>query len=169
MDASAVAEFSEFAHYRWAGLVRLAYGVTGDRDLAQDLAQTALANAYAAWSRVRKADDPDAYLRRILLNAHRAGFRKRRVTEELIAVPPDRNLTVADPAGAHGDRAAIIAALAALPRRQREVVVLRFWLDLTETQVAATLGCSVGTVKSQAARALATLRGHAELAGWESR
>src|SRR5690349_16231945 len=109
VDASAVAEFSEFAHHRWPGLVRLAYGVTGDRDLAQDLAQTALANAYAAWSRVRKADDPDAYLRRILLNAHRAGFRKRRVTEDLTAVPPDGNLTVADPAGALGDRAAIIA------------------------------------------------------------
>lgn len=72
MDARAAAEFSEFAHGRWAGLVRLGYGLTGDRGLAEDLAQTALASAHASWSRLRKADDPDAYLRKILLNAHRS-------------------------------------------------------------------------------------------------
>ena len=165
MDASAAAEFSEFAHSRWSQLVRLAYGITGDRGQAEDLAQTALANAYASWSRVRRADDPDAYLRRIVLNAHRGGFRKRRVAEELTGSPPD--VIAADPAGQHGDRAAIFAALATLPRRQREVIVLRFWLDLTEAQVAAELGCSVGTVKSQASRALEKLRRSAELADWE--
>lgn len=74
MDDAASAEFSEFAHSRWSGLVRLGHAVTGDRGLAEDLAQTALANAYASWSRVRKADDPDAYLRRIVLNAHRGSF-----------------------------------------------------------------------------------------------
>jgi len=167
VDDSAAAEFSEFAHGRWAGLVRLAYGITGDRGLAEDLAQTALASAYASWARVRRADDPDAYLRRILLNAHRRGFRKRRVAEQLQATVPD--LALADPAERHQDRSVIIAALLTLPPRQRAVVVLRFWLDLTETQVAATLGCTVGTVKSQTSRALAKLRGSADLADRETR
>lgn len=170
MDAGGVAEFSAFAHNRWPGLVRLGYGITGDRGLAEDLAQTALASAYASWARVSRADDPDAYLRRILLNAHSSGFRKRRVAEDLTASPPEGSTAgTADDASRHDDRVAIISALAELPPRQREVVVLRFWLDLTETQVAATLGCSVGTVKSQAARALAKLRGSPELADWETR
>ena len=169
MDGAAAAEFSEFAHSRWPGLVRLGYAVTGDRGLAEDLAQTALANAYASWSRVRKADDPDAYVRRIVLNAHHASFRKRRVTERLTESPPDTLAPVPDPAGQHGDRATVIAALGTLPRRQREVLVLRYWLDLTEAQAAATLGCSVGNVKSQTSRALAKLRGSAELADWEAR
>ena len=169
MDGAAAAEFSEFAHSRWPALVRLGYAVTGDRDLAQDLAQTALANAYASWSRVRKADDPDAYVRRIVLNAHRGSFRKRRVSERLTESPPDTLSPVPDPAGQHGDRATVLAALETLPRRQREVLVLRYWLDLTEAQVAATLGCSVGNVKSQTSRALSRLRGSAELADWEAR
>ena len=143
--------------------------VTGDRGLAEDLAQTALANAYASWSRVRKADDPDAYVRRIVLNAHRGSFRKRRVSERLTESPPDTPAPVPDPADQHGDRATVIAALGTLPRRQREVLVLRYWLDLTEAQVAATLGCSVGNVKSQTSRALSRLRGSAELADWEAR
>jgi RNA polymerase sigma-70 factor (sigma-E family) len=169
VDDAAAAEFSEFAHSRWPGLVRLGYAVTGDRDLAQDLAQTALANAYASWSRVRKADDPDAYVRRIVLNAHRSSFRKRRVTERLTESPPEMLAPMPDLASQHGDRATVIAALGTLPRRQREVLVLRYWLDLTEAQVAATLGCSVGNVKSQTSRALSRLRGSAELADWEAR
>ena len=164
MNGSALAEFSDFAHSRWPRLVRLAYGLTGDRGYAEDLAQTALASAYASWPRVRKADDPDAYLSRILLNSYRSGFRKRRVAERLSDSPPDSVL--ADPVGQHSDRAAVLAAVAALPPRQREVVLLRFWLDLTEAQAAKTLGCSVGNVKSQTARALAKLRGSAELADW---
>jgi RNA polymerase sigma-70 factor (sigma-E family) len=164
VDGAASAEFSEFAHSRWPGLVRLGYAVTGDRGLAEDLAQTALANACASWSRVRKADDPDAYLRRIVLNAHRGSFRKRRVSERLTWSPPDTGAAAPDPAARHDDRATVLAALGTLPRRQREVLVLRYWLDLTEAQVAATLGCSVGNVKSQTSRALARLRGSAELA-----
>lgn len=161
----AEAEFSEFAHSRWPRLVRLAYGMTGDRGLAEDLAQTALANAYASWPRVRRADDPDAYLRRIVVNAHRGAFRKHRVTEQLSDLPPDLGVA-ADPTSQHSERSAIIGALLTLPPVQREVVVLRYWLDLTESQVAATLGCSVGNVKSQTSRALAKLRGSAELADW---
>ncbi len=166
MDDVAGTEFSEFAHSRWPGLVRLGYGLTGDRGLAEDLAQTALASAYASWHRVAQAADPDAYLRRILINAYRAGHRKRRIAEHLSAAPPETGS--ADPAAQHSDRAAIIAALLALPPRQRAVIVLRFWLDLTEAQVAVALGCSIGTVKSQASRALAKLRASDDLAEWGS-
>jgi len=166
LDEAAAAEFSEFAHSRWQRLVRLAYGITGDRGLAEDLAQTALANAWASWSRLRRADDPDAYLRKIVLNAHRAAFRKRRVTEQLTDSPPEAARPHADLASEHGDRASILTALAALPQRQREVVVLRYWLDLTEAQIAETLGCSVGNVKSQTWRALAKLKVSVVLADW---
>ncbi len=124
--------------------------------------------AHTRWPRrVSRADDPDAYLRKILLNAYRSGRRKRRISEDLRRTAPE--VAVADPAGHHDDQAAVLAALAELPPKQREVVLLRFWLDLTEVQTAMTLGCSVGNVKSQTARALAKLRVSAELAGWRTR
>jgi RNA polymerase sigma-70 factor (sigma-E family) len=167
LDSGTTAEFSEFAHSRWPQLVRLGYGLTGDRGLAEDLAQTALASAYASWPRVRRADEPDAYLRRILINAYRGGRRKRRIAEDLRPTAPD--VAVADPVGRHDDQAAVLAALAALPPKQREVVLLRYWLDLTEAQAAASLGCSIGNVKSQCARALAKLKVSAELAEWRTR
>ncbi|HEY3908181.1 MAG TPA: SigE family RNA polymerase sigma factor [Streptosporangiaceae bacterium] len=167
MDSGTTAEFSEFAQSRWPQLVRLGYGLTGDRGLAEDLAQTALASAYASWPRVRRADDPDAYLRKILINAYRSGRRKRRIDEDLRSTAPE--VAVADPVGRHDDQAAVLAALGGLPPKQREVVLLRFWLDLTEVQAAESLGCSVGNVKSQTARALAKLKVSAELADWRTR
>jgi RNA polymerase sigma-70 factor (sigma-E family) len=168
VDAGAESEFSEFAHARWAELARLGYGLTGDRALAEDLAQTALANAYASWSKVRRADDPAAYVRRILVNAYRAGFRKRRVREQLSGMAPEyAGNALAESSYQLDDRATIVSALLALPPKQREVVVLRYWLDLSEAQAAHVLSCSVGNVKSQASRALAKLRSSAELASWE--
>jgi len=167
MDAASDTEFGDFMSARWPGLVRLGYGLTGDRQAAEDLAQAALARAYAAWPRVRRADDPDAYVRRILLNVNRSRLRPRRFTEQLTADPPDHGTP--DRASARDDRSALMAAMAALPAGQRAVVVLRYWLDLTEPQVAAALGCSVGNVKSQAARGLAKLRLIPELAEGERR
>jgi RNA polymerase sigma-70 factor (sigma-E family) len=157
MEPSADAEFSEFMHGRWSQLVRLGYGLTGDLQLAEDLAQTAFARAYASWARVRKADDPDAYIRRIVINANLNRFRKRRVTELLSDSLPDV-AAAADTAGQRADRAVLIQELMRLSHGQRAAVVLRYWLDLSETQTAAALGCSVGNVKSQAARGLAKLR-----------
>lgn len=170
-SASRDAEFSELVYSRWPRLVRLAYGFTGDVGLAEDLAQTALANAYAYWSRLRRAEDPDRYLIRILINTHRSGFRKRRLAESLSGIrsTDQARELAADPTGAIDDRGAIMAALAGLPTRQREVIVLRYWLDLTEVQVAALLDCSVGNVKSQASRALAKLRLSPELQEWGTR
>ena len=157
VDAATDAEFSEYMHARWAQLVRLGYGLTGDRQLAEDLAQTALARAYASWPRVRRSGNPDAYVNRILVNANHGRFRKRRVAERLTDAPPDPS-AAGDPATAHDDRSVLMAALATLPYGQRTVLVLRYWMDMTEAEAAAALGCSVGNVKSQASRALARLR-----------
>jgi RNA polymerase sigma-70 factor (sigma-E family) len=161
VDAAAEAEFSEFMDGRWLQLVRLGFVLTGDRGLAEDLAQIALARAYASWPRIRRAGDPDAYVRRVLVNANHARFRKRRVAEQLtgtVPEPPPQEV-----AGGSEDRVALLAALMSLPVGQRSVVVLRFWLDMTEAQVAAVLGCSVGTVKTQGSRGLARLRACAGL------
>lgn len=148
-------DFRAFAVSRWPGLVRLAFGLTGDRWTAEDVAQTALARAYVAWWRVSRADDPDAYLRRILVNASNRRFRRHRVAEEP-GEPPET--AVESPADLVGERAALLAALRQLPPRQRAVIVLRYWEDLTDAQIAAALGCSAGTVRSQLSRALAKLR-----------
>ena len=123
--------------------------------LAEDLAQTALASAYAAWWRVSRADDPDAYVRRILINASNSRFRRRRPAEQSL---PASGLPEAAPDHATllGERSVLMSALAELP--PRAVIVLRFWEDLTDAQAAAILGCSASTVRSQVARALAKLR-----------
>lgn len=162
MDAGADAEFSDFMHGRWSQLVRLGYGLTGDLQLAEDLAQTAFARAYASWGRVRRADDPDAYLRRIVVNANRNRFRKVRVAEVLTEAVPDL-VSAGDGTGQRHDREVLAAALMQLPYGQRAAVVLRFWLELTETETAAVLGCSVGNVKSQSSRGLAKLRANSAL------
>jgi RNA polymerase sigma-70 factor (sigma-E family) len=148
-------DFSAFALSRWPGLVRLAFGLTGDRWAAEDIAQVTLARAYVAWRRVRRADDPDAYLRRILINASNRRFRRRRVAEQPGDLP---ETAVEGPADLVGERAVQLAALRQLPARQRAVVVLRYWEDLSDAQIAAALACSPGTVRSQLSRALAKLR-----------
>jgi RNA polymerase sigma-70 factor (sigma-E family) len=148
-------DFTAFAVSRWAGLVRLAFGLTGDRQLAEDVAQITLAKAYVAWRRVSRVEDPDAYLRRILVNASHGRFRRRRVAEQ----PGDPPETAVDgPAELVSERAAVLDALRQLPSRQRAVVVLRYWEDLTDAQIGAALSCSPGTVRSQLSRALAKLR-----------
>jgi RNA polymerase sigma-70 factor (sigma-E family) len=156
-------EFDGFMRGRWPAMVRLGYALTGDTGHAEDLAQAAFARAYASWGRVRRAGDPDAYVRRIVINEHRNRFRKRRVPEELRGdladAPPGGQ--VAGPGPEPGEQQALLDALRALGPRQRAVVVLRYWLDLSEAETAAALNCSVGTVKSQASRALATLRKNA--------
>ena len=118
-------EFGEFMAARWPGLVRLAYGLTGDRWLAEDVAQAALASAYAAWWRVRRADDPDAYVRRILVNTSHRRFRRHRIAEQAREPAELPDLAVADPADLIGQRSALLSALRELPRRQRAIVVLR--------------------------------------------
>jgi RNA polymerase sigma-70 factor (sigma-E family) len=165
-DADADAEFQAYMAARWPVLVRTAFLLTGDRFLAEDLAQTALTRVYASWRRVRRADDVDAYVRRVLVNANAGRFRKRRVDERLVAVPADGRSHV--PHEPIAERSALMAALAELPARQRAVVVLRYWEDLSEREVAAVLGCSIGTVKSQASKGLTRLRNSAVLGDRDS-
>ena len=162
MNIEDEAEFREFAAGRWTWLVQAAVLLTGDAGHAEDLAQTVLVLVFASWSRVRAAEDMNAYTMRILINQNKNRFRKRRVVEDLTAVPPERG-AAGDPTARIAQRAGLLAALASLPKRQREVVVLRYWEDYSEAQTAQILGCSVGTVKSQASKALAKLRTHASV------
>src|SRR5262245_44204845 len=99
----------------WQRLVRLGYALTGDQGLAEDVAQTALARAYASWPRVRRAGEPDAYVRKIVVNASRDRFRRRRVDEVLTVSPPE--LCAVDEGGLRGfeDRSVLLAALMRLP------------------------------------------------------
>lgn len=159
-------DFDTFAAARWPHLVRTAYLLTGDHHEAEDLVQSTLAKVYLGWSRIRCLDVPDAYVHRALVNNNFSRFRKRRVAHLLTPLLPER--ARADPHSGIEDRALLMAALATLPPRQRAAVVLRYWEDLSEQQVADILGCSPGNVKSQASRGLRKLRGHpalAELAG----
>jgi RNA polymerase sigma-70 factor (sigma-E family) len=166
MNAQLDGEFREFMHARWPVMVRLAYGLTGDQGHAEDVAQAAFARAYASWPRVSRSGNPDAYVRQIVVNENRNRFRRRRVTERLTDSPPESgfvDVARADTTRHYDDRSMLIAALQRLGPRQRAVIVLRYWMDLTEYETAAVLNCSVGTVKSQASRALATLRQDTEL------
>src|ERR1700757_210461 len=162
-------EFDAFMRGRWPAMVRLAYARTGDAGHAEDVAQAAFARAYASWGRGRRAGDPDAYVRRILINENRKRFRKHRVAEDLhgdLSVALAGNAAAGEHQGPE-ERQALLDALNRLGPRQRAVVVLRYWLDLSEAETAAALNCSVGTVKSQASRALATLRKNATAPGDE--
>src|SRR6266702_6867597 len=161
MNAQLDGEFRDFMHARWPAMVRLAYVLTGDQGHAEDVAQTAFARAYASWPKVRRTDNPEAYVRRIVVNENRNRYRKHRVAERLTDSPPERG--AADATRQYDERSALVAALQRLGPRQRAVIVLRYWLDLTEAEAAAALNCSAGTVKSQTSRALAALRQSAEL------
>ena len=146
-------EFEEFVLTRSPALLRTAYLLVRDLQLAEDLLQTSLAKAWFAWKRIDR--DPEPYVRRILVTTSVSWWRQRKIHEIPTAVPER-----AMPEGAawpdHGDE--VWNALGRLPRRQRAVVVLRFVEDRTEAETADLLGCSVGTVKSQCFKALAKLR-----------
>jgi RNA polymerase sigma-70 factor (sigma-E family) len=152
-----VTDFDEFFAVAWPRLLRTTYAVTGDRQLAEDALQTAFAKAYAAWPRVRRADEPIAYVRRIAINAAIAQQRKASTRRETtVSALPDAGVSSTEDALLRHDE--VWAAVAVLPPRQRAVVVLRYYEDLSERQIADALGCRPGTVKSQAAAALSTLR-----------
>jgi RNA polymerase sigma-70 factor (sigma-E family) len=142
--------FDDYVVARERHLLRVAYLLTHDVQLAEDLVQTALTRAWFAWGRVE--GDPDPYVRRILVNTFASSRRRRWLGERPTADLPDRAVAATEPP------TDVRRALAALPPRQRAVIVLRFFEDLTEADTAAALGVSLGTVKSQTATALARLR-----------
>ncbi|MFF8955899.1 SigE family RNA polymerase sigma factor [Streptomyces sp. NPDC014894] len=156
MKTSAEVEFKAFVVSRWPRMLRTARLLTGNHHDAEDLVQAALAKAYVKWERVQRADDIDAYVWRIMINANADRLRLVRVREWLTSgfpetAAPDRTDGIAD-------RSALSAALRGLPPRQRAVVVLRYLEDRSETEVARMLGTRVGTVRSHTARALRRLR-----------
>ena len=136
-------------------LLRSAWLLTGDWASAEDLVQVALMRAWQRWESI-ESDAPEAYVRRVLLNAFLKGRRRRWANERPVAELPDQ--VAVDELSTSDLRQSIRAALATLPAKQRAVVVLRYFNDLSEAQTADVLGCSVGNVKSQASRALAKLR-----------
>lgn len=163
MDREERTGFAEFVAARGQALHRTAFLLTSDWALAEDLVQTALARAYPRWNRIQ-ADDPEAYLRRVLVNTWSSWWRRKWRGE--VPTSEMRETATQDEYAAVDRRDAVRNALARLPKRQRAVVVLRFHEDMTEAQVAAAIGVSVGTVKSQAAKALAKLREDAALTGY---
>lgn len=151
------AEFTAYLAARQPALLRTAYLLTGDRDQAEDVLQTALAKLYLSWDKVRDRGAVDAYVRRIIVNENNSVWRrgwKRR--EHATDVVPEGapHLDAYD----EGTADALWQVVRTLPRRARAVVVLRYYEQLTEAETADVLGISVGTVKSQTSRALATLR-----------
>jgi RNA polymerase sigma-70 factor (sigma-E family) len=149
--------FEAFVAARSGALFGTALMLTGDRHLAEDLLQTSLAKAWLAWSRI--TGDPEAYVRRVLVNSYISMWRRRWNGETPTETLPEEASTDAAVEVRHDLR----MALRRLPKRQRAVVVLRYVEDLSEREVADLLGCSVGTVKSQASRALAKLAADAGL------
>ncbi|MCP3786008.1 SigE family RNA polymerase sigma factor [Micromonospora chersina] len=147
--------FHEFVVQRSPALSRTAYLLTGDHQHAEDLLQSALARTYRHWRRIRDGD-PEAYVRRVMYHQQVSWWRRRRVAERLDATPVERG------GGDHTEntalRLSVVAALRRLTARQRAVVVLRYYEDLTEAQVAEVLGCSVGTVKRHGHDAVRRLR-----------
>jgi RNA polymerase sigma-70 factor (sigma-E family) len=154
-------EFVLLVRTRSDALVRTARLLTGNWQTAEDLVQTALLRTWQHWDRIADPAAAESYTRQIMVRPSSTWWRRRwhgEVPTTAVPEPHDR----ADLAQSVGARADLAAALAKLPPRQRATIVLRFYADLTEQQTAAALGCSVGTVKSNAARGLAKLR---ELSG----
>ena len=156
--------FREYVTGRQSALLATAYVLTGSRPAAEDLVQTALAKVWPHWTRITAGGDPDAYVRKTLLNSF-LSLRGRRKYDE---VPLDgttwpvqsEDLPARSALAQVVDRSVVVQLVGRLPRRQRAVVVLRYFSDLSEAEIATALGCSPGTVKSHHAKALATLRRH---------
>src|ERR687886_1461249 len=158
MDAQDEQDFREFVVGQWHALLRTAYLLTGDRGDAEDLVQSALVRVHRNWHRIERRDAPAVYTRRVLVNLNASIWRRRlRLREQPTAELPER--PGADPAEAHALRDERRRACLRLPPRQRAVLVLRYFEDLSEAETAATLGISVGAVKSQTSRGLDKLRG----------
>lgn len=153
-------EFDELARTQLPGLVRFAAALTGDTQLAQDLVQDTMVRAYLKWARVSRTDRPDLYLRRMVVNGFLSWRRRwyqrtvRTVAELTDGIHPSTD----DQIGRIADRDHLAMLLAGLGRQQRAAIVLRFYEDLDDAEIAKVLGCAPGTVRSHISRGLATLR-----------
>jgi RNA polymerase sigma-70 factor (sigma-E family) len=156
-------DFADFVRARWSSLYRLAYLLAASPTGAEDLLQTTLEKAYVNWRRIGQMEYPEAYVRRMLANtlvsSRRRHWHRERPTDALPEVAGDSaEMPVLD-------RSLLWPLVCALPDRQRAVIVLRYYEDLSEAQIAEALGCAPGTVKSQASSAVAALRRAAAAAG----
>lgn len=159
-------EFVEFVAGHQAALLRFAYLISGHRQTAEDLVQTALVKTYLAWGRLRDRGALDAYVRRAIVNEHinllRRPWKRRERSSEALSTPtPETGPQAAAPEDRldRETKSVLFELVRELPPRQRAAVVLRYYEGFTEAQTAEVLGCSVGTVKSQTFRALKSLRG----------
>ena len=153
------AAFRDFVAAARPRLVRTAYLLCGDSHEAHDLVQLTLMRVHRRWRSIERTDLPQAYARRILVNLA-ASFWRRRLRAPLVALSAVGERGEPDVSTAFADRAELWDAVMALPPRTRAVLVLRYFEDLSEAETAAALGCSVGSVKSQASRGIARLRAH---------
>ncbi|MCW2943515.1 MAG: transcriptional regulator, LuxR family [Actinoallomurus sp.] len=156
MGAASHDEFRDFVAARRPTLLRAAMLLTADRADAEDLLQAALAKTYLAWDRIKDRSALDGYVRRAMVNINISWWRRRRLEEYPTDEMPD--MPVADHTRRSELHDALERLLGRLSERQRTAVVLRYYEDLTETEIAETLGVSVGTVKSTVSRAMAKLR-----------
>lgn len=152
--------FDEFAREELPGLVRFAAVLTSDRELAQDVVQDALVRAHQRWRRVAAADRPDLYLRKMVVNGYLSW--RRRWYQRSVRAASDVTGFAETAAPDHADRIAdadrLVQLLAALSRAQRAAIVLRFYEDLDDGEIAEILGCATGTVRSHISRGLSALR-----------
>src|SRR3954469_4888645 len=162
MDEHGREAFRGYVAARSPALLRTAYLLTGNRADAEDLLQTALAKTYLAWDRIREREALDGYVRRVMVNTQTSRWRRKKVDEYTTDVVPERRAErdATEDVVLHD---ALWNALATLPKRQRAMVVLRYYEDLSEAETADVLGVSVGTVKSTTSRALLKLRDSAGL------
>jgi RNA polymerase sigma-70 factor (sigma-E family) len=152
------AAFRDFAAAARPRLVRTAYLLCGDSHEAHDLVQVTLMRVHRRWRAIERSDLPAAYARRVLINLA-ASFWRRRLRAPLVALSAAGEPAAGpDPFAAYDDRTELWQAVQALPPRTRAILVLRYWEDLSEAEIATALGCSVGSVKSQASRGLDRLR-----------
>lgn len=151
--------FEEFMSGALTGLLRFGYVLTGDRHRADELVQAALVATFRRWDRSRP-DTPHAYVRQAMVNIHTSLWRRTRREAPLPADHDARSL-IGDPA-AYDEADVMVRAMSVLPNRQRAVIGLRYYADLTEVETARVMGCSVGAVKSHASRALRALRAEIE-------
>jgi RNA polymerase sigma-70 factor (sigma-E family) len=155
--------FEEFAAARLPGLLRYSVVLTGDRELAQDVVQEVLARAQLRWARIARAESPDAYVRQMVLNEY-LSWRRRWAVRNIQAVGErlidlgDRRRTSADPADLVVNTDDLWNRLATLPRKQRAVLVLRYYEQLSDAEIAFLLSCATVTVRSNASKALKALR-----------
>ena len=155
-QATSAPTFEEYAASAWPRLYRTSYLLAGSHADAEDLAQQTLVQAYRSWDKVSRADHPDAYLRRMMTNLYVSGQRPRSRRLELLTDTPPEPARAAGPGPDAGRE--LWPHVASLPPRQRAVIVLRYYEQLSEREIAEALGCSTGNVKSTAHRALKALR-----------